>query len=109
MEHYLARVREYLERQEQTPEVIELLNEVPKPRRARLILDYDLRTDQVIKSLDCINSRDYSCFVNKARTLVHVMIYGHPGILIRLPRLNMKEFSRKKMQKTILELLYEVE
>ena len=106
MEHYLARVLEYLGRQEQTEEVIALLTEIPKPRRVRLKLDYDLRTDQVVKSLDCVNSRDYTAFVNKARTLVHVMVWGHPGILIRLPKMDMKKYSRRAMIKAISERLF---
>lgn len=107
MEHFLARVVEYLKAQEQTPEVVELLSEIPKPRRVRLVLEYDLRTDQAAMSLDCIKSEDWTAFVNRAQTLVHVMRWGHPSLLIRLPKMDMKKYSRKAIRNTVSKRLYE--
>lgn len=77
-------------------------------RKVRIIFPYDLRTDQVIKSLDCIKGDDWTAFVNSKQTLVHVMRFNHPSILIRLPKLQMKGFSNTKMASFIANLLYEV-
>jgi hypothetical protein len=87
-----------------------ILEVVPAPpqRRVRLRMEYDLRTDQAAKSLDCIQSNDYTAFVSKGLRLIHVMRWGHPGVMIRLPGLNLKNCSRRKICEIVLNLLYEV-
>lgn len=86
-----------------------LEKEVPavKVRRVRLKLDYDLRTDQVAKSMDCAKGEDWTAFINKRRNMVHVMRYDHPALLIRLPRVDMKDLGPKAIRALISRLLYE--
>jgi len=102
------RTKRELENMQLEGVLIPVEEEVPIKRRVRLKLDYNLQVDQVSKSMDCAKGRDWTAFVNRKRTLVHVMMYDHPAILIRMPRLKMKEWSNKAMKEFIAQLLYEV-
>ena len=86
---------------------VKRLTEVRKPRRVTLKLDYDLRYDQASKSMDCTRGESWTAFINKRRTLVHVMRHGHPSILIRLPKLNLSKLTDAAISRFLQDLLYE--
>lgn len=71
-------------------------------RGVRLVRDYDLRTSQPLKHEDTINSKDWTAFINKKTTLVHVMRRGCPHMLIRIPLYSAKYRSLTKYIKAAL-------
>jgi len=80
----------------------------PVRRRVRIKYPYDLRTDQVEKSLDCAKGEDWTAFINQKQTLAHVMRWGHPSLMIRLPKLDMKGMSNRDMKK-LMEIIMHTE
>jgi hypothetical protein len=78
--------------------------QVVKQPGLRLVMDYDLRWD---KYAGIVKGNDRTAFVNRARTLVHVMRDGEPFIVIRLP-LDLKGRTRLAIRRIIKEKLYDV-
>lgn len=91
-----ARIKE-LER-----ELLKLKTESVLKRGVRLVMDYNLRTSQQIKHEDTIDSKDWTAFVNRKVSLVHVMRRGCPHVLIRIPLYSAKYSNLTKFIKTAL-------
>lgn len=76
-------------------------------RGVRLVQPYDLRTPLQIKAEDTIPGNDWTAFVNRTVTLIHVMRHDCPHILIRIPLkkrpyTNLVEFIKKCLYEDLL-------
>lgn len=76
-------------------------------RGVRIVQPYDLRTPQAVKHEDTIDSNDWTAFVNRKVSLVHVMRRGCEHALIRIPLgkckyQNLEAFIKKMLYEEIL-------